>query len=121
MDENAKKRFMFCWRIANKLPINIVMIEIIKIILYHNISKDLKTLYKTETNTNTIAPFDITDRYEVTATGEPSYTSAVHKWKGTAEILNPKPAKINTKENIWSGLPFNKDESSAKFKVPVVP
>jgi len=33
------------------------------------------------------APFDMTERKAVTAKGEPSYTSAVHKWKGTTESL----------------------------------
>ena len=34
-----------------------------------------------------MAPFEITDRKEVTAIGEPSYTSAVHKWKGTKKRI----------------------------------
>jgi hypothetical protein len=34
-------------------------------------------------------------RNAVTGVGEPSYTSGVQKWKGTALILNPNPATIN--------------------------
>ena len=30
----------------------------------------------------------------VTAVGEPSYTSGVHWWKGTAAILNSSPTRI---------------------------
>ena len=49
------------------------------IILNHVSASDLKTLYNTETNTKRNAAFDMTDKYEATETGEPSYTSAVHK------------------------------------------
>ena len=37
----------------------------------------------------------------VTEVGEPSYTSGVHIWKGTAEILNAKPTKINTIPKVF--------------------
>src|SRR5258705_3978578 len=70
---------------------------------------------------NTIAPFEITERNEVTATGEPSYTSAVHKWNGTIESLNANPVNINMKAKIWSGLPSSNCGNSAKLIVPVAP
>ena len=121
MDENARNRFIFCCRKANKLPMIIVSTEIKNKILYQLAFNGAKALYKTETNTNKMAPFEITDKYEVTETGEPSYTSAVHKWKGTAEILNPKPAINKINEKICSGLPFKCAGNSVKFKVPVLP
>ena len=37
-----------------------------------------------------MAPFEMTERKAVAAIGEPSYTSAVHKWKGTMDNLNAK-------------------------------
>jgi hypothetical protein len=36
-----------------------------------------------------------TDMKAVTTVGEPSYTSGVHIWKGTAAILKPKPTRIS--------------------------
>ena len=33
----------------------------------------------------------------VTGVGEPSYTSGVHMWNGTAAILNASPANTNTR------------------------
>jgi len=44
-------------------------------------------------NINSAAPFEITERYDVILTGEPSYTSAVQRWKGTIEILKAIPEK----------------------------
>ena len=51
-------------------------------------------------NINAIEPFEITDKKELTAMGAPSYTSAVHKWKGTTDNLNEKAANKNTKASI---------------------
>src|ERR1041384_7682422 len=42
------------------------------------------------------AAFEATERNAVMVIGAPSYTSGVQKWKGTAEILYPKPAIIRT-------------------------
>ena len=33
----------------------------------------------------------------VTGVGEPSYTSGVHMWKGTAETLKARPTSRNTR------------------------
>ncbi len=79
MDENARNRFIFCCRKAKRLPMTIVNTEMRNNILYQVVSKPLNALYKTGTITNNIAPLEITDKKEVTATGEPSYTSAVHR------------------------------------------
>ena len=40
------------------------------------------------------AALGATDRKAVTGVGAPWYTSGHQKWKGTAAILNPKPAAI---------------------------
>jgi hypothetical protein len=45
----------------------------------------------------------------VTDVGEPSYTSGVHIWKGTAEILNARPTKIKTSPNRRAKLFASKD------------
>ena len=79
MEEKAKNLLIFCCRIAKRFPTIMVMMDSNITILYHTACMGSNTLYKTETNTNAIAPFEITDKKEVTAMGEPSYTSAVHK------------------------------------------
>ena len=54
---------------------------------------------------NATEPFDITDKKDVTAIGEPSYTSAVHKWNGTIDNLNAKAVKRNTNASICTEDP----------------
>ena len=44
------------------------------------------------------AALDPTERKATTGVGEPSYTSGVHWWKGTAEILKAIPATTKTRE-----------------------
>jgi hypothetical protein len=38
---------------------------------------------------------ELTERYAVTGSGDPSYVSGAQEWNGTTEILKPMPAKIN--------------------------
>ena len=45
------------------------------------------------------AVFDPTDKKATTGVGDPSYTSGVHWWKGTAAILNATVDKTNTSDN----------------------
>ena len=51
-----------------------------------------------------MAPFEITERKEVVAMGEPSYTSAVHKWKGTIDNLKANAVNKNTNASICKGF-----------------
>src|SRR5256885_9895288 len=95
MDEKARKRFIFCCLSANKFPTIIVAIASTTIILYHVSSAGWNTLNSADMNTKATAPFETTDKKEVAAIGEPSYTSAVHKWKGT--IDNLKANAVNRK------------------------
>ena len=46
------------------------------------------------TNAPALTP---TDMKAVTGVGAPSYTSGAQLWKGTAEILKPKPVTTSTK------------------------
>ena len=39
----------------------------------------------------------------VTGVGAPSYTSGAQLWKGTAEILKPKPVTTRTKATTSNG------------------
>ncbi len=121
MEEKARNRLkLFCLN-AKRLPTMIVRSDSIKRILYHTSARGLKVVYRTETKTNNTAAFETTDRYEVTATGAPSYTSAVHRWNGTAEILkeNPDINKINAK--ICKGAPFKWVVNILYVNVPEVP
>ena len=79
------------------------------------------TLYKVVSKINAMDPFEITDKKEVTAIGDPSYTSAVHKWKGTMDNLNAKAVNKNTNARICTPVPSNKAGISAKLIVPVAP
>src|SRR5687767_14336052 len=79
MDENARKRLKLFCLIAKRFPIIMVSNDKTNSMLYHVSDQGLKTVYKTETKTKSTAAFDTTDKKEVTATGAPSYTSAVHK------------------------------------------
>ena len=42
------------------------------------------------------AALGATDRNAVTGVGAPWYTSGHQKWKGTAAVLKPKPAKTSS-------------------------
>ena len=58
------------------------------------------TFVKIVNNTNTADPLEMTDKYPVMPVGAPSYTSGVHKWKGTSDILKNRPIEKNTKAMI---------------------
>src|SRR5210317_664279 len=63
-----------------------------------------KGTYKNLINTVSAATFGTSAKNNVTAVGEPSYTSGAHIWNGTADILKANPTKINTipKVNAYS-------------------
>ena len=50
------------------------------------------------------AAFEPTERKATTGVGEPSYTSGVHWWKGTAEILKATVANTNTRARAVNGV-----------------
>src|SRR5579863_4003428 len=94
IDEKASSRLSLTCRSANRLPAVMLSTDKRTSILYQLIASGRKTVYSTWRKIKNTAPFEMTDKYAVTVTGLPSYTSAVHKWNGTAEILNPKPDRI---------------------------
>ena len=53
----------------------------------------------TRTRTAIAAIFGAEAKKVVTGVGAPSYTSGVHIWNGTAEILKARPASTNTRPN----------------------
>src|SRR6188768_2844565 len=121
MDENARNRLILCCLNANRLPTIMVAIESNITILYQSSCMGANTLYKVESRIKAMDPLDITDKKDVTATGEPSYTSAVHKWNGTMDNLNAKAVNRNTKASICNGLPLSSAGISAKLILPVAP
>src|SRR5690349_4335182 len=97
IEEKAKNRLIFCCRIAKRFPTSIVAIAR-KATKYIQVElMPPNTLYNVPRKIKTAAPLETTDRKAVTATGDPSYTSAVHRWKGTTEILKANPATRKTK------------------------
>ena len=67
------------------------------------------------------AALDPTDRNAVTGVGAPSYTSGAHIWKGTAAILKPIPAPINTTASMSTTLGSCPLKAVAIPRRPVVP
>src|SRR3569623_2311522 len=56
----------------------------------------------------------------VTGGGAPSYTSGVHMWNGTAEILNASPANTNTSPKV-SPIEWPAPKATAKDEKRVEP
>jgi hypothetical protein len=72
IDENARNLLIFVCLMANKLPIVMVISDIIQITSDHCFNKFLKTVKRTIVKINVAAPFEITDKYAVILTGAPS-------------------------------------------------
>ena len=81
MEEKARKRFILSWRMAKRFPTIMVITLNMQSNVYHSCCRTGNTLYNREAKTKTIAPLLMTERNAVTAIGEPSYTTAVQKWK----------------------------------------
>ena len=68
------------------------------------------------------AIFGATAKKLVIEVGDPSYTSGVHIWKGTADTLKAKPTMINTIPNTAPTFASSKFvEIISKFVEPVKP
>ena len=114
-----------CWS-ADKLPINIVSAEIITKIIPQLEPESGNTFVRIIIKATNPVAFELTDKYAVTGSGEPSYVSGAHEWKGTTEILNPIPANINITLNSAAGeferlVTNNILEISEKISSPVSP
>src|SRR5215210_1565996 len=92
MLEYASIRLMLLCAIASRLPTVMVSNASAQNTAVHTPGISPKATSNTRSRTAKPAAFDATDRYAVTVVGAPSYTSGVHIWNGTAEILKPKPA-----------------------------
>ena len=63
---------------------------------FHWASKEVKLVIRILIAKANPAVLDPTDRKATTGVGEPSYTSGVHWWKGTAAILKATVDRTNT-------------------------
>ncbi|MNN96812.1 hypothetical protein D3C81_2158560 [compost metagenome] len=61
-------------------------------------------IWNRRTMTANTATFEAVARNAATGAGAPSYTSGVHKWKGTRDNLNARPTSIIAMPNCASGL-----------------
>ena len=69
------------------------------------------------------ATFGAAAKKAVTGVGDPSYTSGVHMWNGTAETLKAIPAIRKTKPNSSPSPALSREraEMAVKLVDPVVP
>ncbi len=84
---------------AAKAPSAIEAIETKVRICRQSLVMPGKAVKATRTRTAIAAIFGAEAKNVVTGVGAPSYTSGVHMWNGTAEILNASPASTNTRPN----------------------
>jgi len=66
---------------------------------FHSSSKEEKVVLNILIANANPAVFEPTDKKATTGVGDPSYTSGVHWWNGTAAILNATVDKTNTSAN----------------------
>ena len=90
---------------------------------FHSSSKEEKVVLNILIANANPAVFEPTDKKATTGVGDPSYTSGVHWWKGTAAILNATVDKTNTraKEVIKVGLLIISEPIVPKFVEPLNP
>ena len=90
---------------------------------FHSSSKEEKVVLNILIANANPAVFEPTDKKATTGVGDPSYTSGVHWWKGTAAILNATVYKTNTraKEVMNDGLLIISKPIVAKFVEPLNP
>ena len=71
------------------------------------------------------ASFEAVPMNTVTHVGDPSYTSGIHMWNGTAPSLNPIPTMRNAMPNIKPMLSANPPCTAlaiaASSRLPVTP
>ena len=71
------------------------------------------------------ASFDAVPMNTVTHVGDPSYTSGIHMWNGTAPSLNPTPTIMNAIPNMRPMLPAKLEWTicaiAASSRCPVTP
>src|SRR5690606_3256953 len=79
------------WARANRLPTAMLAMASTATTIDQNSVCPAKTTISTRSSTANPAALEAVERKPATAVGAPSYTSGAQKWKGTAEILKPKP------------------------------
>ena len=108
MVEKANMRLRLVCAIAARLPTNSEPMEsTISICCQSGASGNMPSTSRRMTMANA-ASLGAPPMSRVTAVGAPWYTSGIHMWKGTAPILNAKPATTKTRPKTktrWSTLP----------------
>src|SRR6476646_4504917 len=99
MEEYAIRRLKLRWPMAAKEPSAIEAIETNTTICCHSCTMPGKAVTAARTKMEIAATFGAAAKNAVTGVGAPSYTSGVHIWNGTAEILKQKPTNRNTSPN----------------------
>src|SRR5687768_13696290 len=99
---------MFSWITAIRLPTTIVAAASSQRMFPSTSPSGSNDSVNTRTNAANAATFTVTLMNAVTADGAPSYTSGVHWWNGTDEILNAKPTTTNASPASASGFVASK-------------
>ncbi len=100
MEEYAISRLKLVCPIAASEPSSIEQTETSTINCCHDATRCPNGMPITRRISAIAATFGAVLRNAVTGVGAPSYTSGVHIWNGTAEILNTSPAITKTTPTI---------------------
>src|SRR3546814_21102612 len=87
---------MLVWLIAASAPRVMEATEMNQMICCHCATRSPKGPIMTRTMSATAATLGAVAKKAVTGVGAPSYTSGVHMWTGTAEILKERAAARTT-------------------------
>ena len=91
IEENAIRRLILVWPIAAIAPRNIDSTDNSATTCPQSCVASPKASCITRAKSAIAATFGAVAKNAVTGVGEPSYTSGVHMWNGTAETLNARP------------------------------
>src|SRR3954468_23030884 len=116
MDEYAIRRLMLRWPMAANDPSAMDACDMKTMICCHWPVMPGNASMKTRVAMAMPAILGAAAKNAVTGVGEPSYTSGVHIWNGTAEILNAMPAATKTRPKITPlpTLPCSVDAMTGK-------
>jgi len=84
-------RLRFCWASATTLPTVMVTAAMAHTTIGQSTATPRIAVSSTRSSAAKAAALEPVAMNAVTEVGAPSYTSGAHMWKGTEEILKPKP------------------------------
>src|SRR5580698_7532007 len=125
MVEYANIRFKLAWAIATMLPMAIDSTESTTSIWLQSDWEAPSASGSSRMASANAASFDAVPMNTVTQVGDPSYTSGIHMWNGTAPSLNPMPTSMNAMPNMRPMLPAKLEcticAMAASSRCPVTP